>query len=270
MFKIGIYYICTGPYKGWFPGFLESLKDFLPGDEKHLKIISDGLDEFHDYSDDKHRIYVDSIDKIHDYPWPIVALFKFKYILDNRDDSFDYCFYFNGNCAILSKSDSFWDNLRRTLLQNDLLVTYHAGNAIVNDIKNFKRGNRKIDKRNSSSYIGTSNYIYVQTGLFGGKAAAIYQMCQEHLILVSKDLLNHIIAPWDDETYYNKYIYSNPEHFKIKYMMCFYAQEIGCIDKYKNEVFALLRNNDNFKSMKVRQTGAPKSLLGKIWNKIIR
>ena len=61
MLRIGIYYICTGPYKGWFPGFLESLKNFLPGDEKHLKIISDGLDDYHDYSDEKNRIYVDSI-----------------------------------------------------------------------------------------------------------------------------------------------------------------------------------------------------------------
>ncbi|MBW4730052.1 hypothetical protein [Prevotella melaninogenica] len=270
MLKIGIYYICTGPYKGWFPGFLESLKNFLPGDEKHLKIISDGLDDYHDYYDDKHRIYVDSIDKIHNYPWPIVTLFKFKYILDNKDDSFDYCFYFNGNSEILVKSNLFWDNFRTILAKNDLLVTYHASDAIIDDIQNFKKGDKKIDKKNSSSYIGTANYIYVQACFWGGKATAIYQMCHEHLNLVSKDLLNHIIAPWDDETYYNKYIYINPDHLKIKYMMCFYAQEIGCIDKYKDEVFALLRNNDNFKSVKVRQTGEPKSFWGEIWNKFIR
>ena len=157
MLKIGIYYICTGPYKGWFPGFLESLKNFLPGDEKHLKIISDGLDDYHDYYDDKHRIYVDSIDKIHNYPWPIVTLFKFKYILDNKDDSFDYCFYFNGNSEILVKSNLFWDNFRTILAKNDLLVTYHASDAIIDDIQNFKKGDKKMDKKNSRSYIGTAN-----------------------------------------------------------------------------------------------------------------
>ena len=47
--KIGVYYIVTGPYKECFETFLKSLHNFFPNNQKVVKLISDGLEEYKDY-----------------------------------------------------------------------------------------------------------------------------------------------------------------------------------------------------------------------------
>jgi hypothetical protein len=251
---LGIYYICTGRYKLWFDGFLKSLAYLLPGDEKHIVIISDGLNEYSNYIDNENLIFVDKVDCIKDYPWPIVTLFKMKYIYDNQNPLYDYCFYFNGNAEVLNKPSSFWNHFRVLLQDNDMIVAYHATDAMIEKTSLYKRGSRHINLKRSSSYIDTDLYIYVHAAFFCGKSQEIYRMCKTHVDMVSVDLLNRIIAPWDDESYFNKYVYEHRKEMNILYMMVLYAEEIGYLSKYESDLFVKLRHNDSNKTIKRRFT----------------
>lgn len=249
MKQIGIYYICTGVYKNWFAGFLESLNHFMPKDEKYVFIISDGLDEYTDYESDDKQVKVASIDHIHYYPWPIVTLFKFKYILDNKKSSMDYCFYFNANSWVLEKDIDFWNDLNSMLSKNDLMVTYHAVNASKQSKNDFIKG-ASIRNKKSTSYIKDQNYFKLQAAFFGGKSTPFYEMCENHLALLTEDLKNNIIAPAADESYFNKYIFENRAFLKIHYQMVIYAEEKGYNKDFENELFVKLRYNDSYKDKK--------------------
>lgn len=249
MKKIGIYYICTGVYKNWFAGFLESLSNFMPEDEKNVFIISDGLDEYAGFVSDDNKVKVTSIDRIHYYPWPIVTLFKFKYILDNKNALMDYCFYFNANSWVLKKDEGFWISISNTLSENDLIVTYHAVNANRKSKNDFIKG-ASIRNKKSTSYIMNQNYFKLQAAFFGGKAASFYEMCENHLILLTEDLKNNIIAPAADESYFNKYIYEMRDRLKVHYQMVIYAEEKGYNKDFESELFVKLRYNDSYKDKK--------------------
>ena len=249
MKKIGIYYICTGVYKNWFAGFLESLNHFMPEDEKNVFIISDGLSEYAGYVSNDNKVRVTSIDCIHYYPWPIVTLFKFKYILDNKNPSMDYCFYFNANSWVMEKDDVFWANMSKTLAENDLIVTYHAVNASKKSKSDFIKG-ASIRNKKSTSYIKDQRYFKLQAAFFGGKSASFYEMCENHLALLTEDLKNNIIAPAADESYFNKYIFENRDRLKVRYQMVIYAEEKGYNNFFENELFVKLRYNDSYKDKK--------------------
>lgn len=265
MKRIGVYYICTGIYKNWFKGFLESLVLFMPDDEKNIIIISDGLDEYENYQSQDGKVKVIIIDKIHYYPWPIVTLFKFKYILDNKISTMDYCFYFNANSCILEKSTEFWHTFNNHIDKNDLIVSYHAVNSVKKNKKDFIRGTL-IRNKKSTSYIKEQNYYRLQAAFFGGNATAVYQMCSEHLNLLTEDLKNNMIAPAADESYYNKYIHDNPNKLKIHCQMIIFPEEKGYLPQYDNEIFVKLRYNDNYKDNKSSKDS--RNIIEKILSKL--
>lgn len=256
MKQIGVYYICTGVYKNWFAGFLESLSNFLPEDEKNVFIISDGLDEYLGYESPENKVRVKKIDHIHYYPWPIVTLFKFKYILDNKDLGMDYCFYFNANSYVLQKDSHFWSKWFGIMESNDLYVSYHAVNANKKSLNDFIKGT-VIRNKKSTSYIKNQAYYRLQAAFFGGKTSSFYTMCEEHLRLLTEDLKNNIIAPAADESYFNKYIYENTTKLRIHRQMVIYAEEIGFQKWVEDEVFVRLRSNDAYKDKKSEKDQRP-------------
>lgn len=267
MKKIGVYYICTGVYKNWFAGFLESLTNFLPEDEKNVFIISDGLDEYVGYESPDTKVKVKKLDHIHYYPWPIVTLFKFKYILDNKDTEMDYCFYFNANSFVLQKSDTFWSNFTRLMEAYSLITTYHAVNAQRKCKEKFVKGST-IRNRKSTSFIKSQDYYLLQAAFFGGKTYDVYQMCQSHLDLLTEDLKNNIIAPVADESYFNKYIFENLNNLPICRQMIIFAEEKGYQAQYEDEIFVKLRYNDNYKDKKSDKD--PRNIIARVLSRVRR
>lgn len=240
---IGIYYIATGIYKKNFKPFLDSIENFFYGYKKHIILLSDGLEEYKNYNKDNVLIEHHIID---DFPWPIITLFKFHYLLKYKVED-DYIFYINSNAIIQPNKLIDWFD------ENKINVTKHFS---------YRSGIQTTyellipsdDNPNSQSYIGNINYIYCQGGFFGGPSKLIYNMCEEITKLVDIDLNNNIIAKWHDETYLNKWLYNhNYDNNIIHITDVFYTKNF---DKEELSNFIYLEykeesNNDYNKKIKL-------------------
>jgi hypothetical protein len=191
---IGIYYIATSNYKVGFKYFKENLKYLFPTLKKKVLILSDGLEEWDNVVEDN-IIY--KVCRINHLPWPIVTLFKMKYIIDYWDNDFDYVFYFNGNLQYNKKA--------KLQLPDKLIVSTHVmGNCSdVFDGHKFA----KIDK-NSVAFI-EEPYKYIHGGLFYGPSTIVKKMCREVCKMCETDLKANIIPQWHDESYLNKWCVDN-------------------------------------------------------------
>lgn len=194
---IGIYYIATGVYNKSFPDFLVSLNNFFPGVKKTIILLSDQLESYDNYYDELHDISI-TYKYLKHQPWPLITLFKMTTIYENKGN-YDYVFYFNANSIIL-ENNYCWFN------PNKLILTCHKDwIGYERDATTFLPA--YFDNPNSISYIGKTEYIYVQGAFFGGNAKLVYEMCEVVSEMVVEDLINNIIPKWHDETYLNKYAY---------------------------------------------------------------
>ena len=222
--KIAIYYIVTGDYKKLFPDFLESVHNFYPKNQKIVKLISDGLEEFATYK--KNKVKVDLCPKINNYPWPIVPLYKMWLISENFDNSCKYSCYFNGNSIInVHALDA--------LNPNKITVSYHSFNSKKRPYNPWPHININPT---SSAYLKNETYEYVQSGFFFGPSNIIYNMCTEINDLLTDDMKRHRFAQWHDESYLNKWCTLNPELIDKKYIMTVHKKDL---DHYR---FVYLRD----------------------------
>lgn len=226
--KIAVYYIATGDYKKLFPEFLDSVKNLYPNCLKVVKLISDGLQEYENYSEE--NVKVDLCPRINDYPWPIVALYKMWHIYQNKDDDCDYVCYFNANSIINKHDEKVFD-------LNKITVSYHSFNSKAKPYDPWQYINLSGQ---SSAYLPNESYEYVQSGFFFGKADLVYQMCFDIVELVRKDTRKHIFAQWHDESYLNKWCVLNEEKVDRKYIMTIYKNDV---DETR---FIFLRNKNNY------------------------
>ena len=225
---IGIYYIATGEYKKSFKDFLYSLNNFFPKNNRTIILISDGLEEYKTYNKDNINV---EYHYINDYQWPIITLFKMKYILDYKGN-YDYIFYFNANSIILKSNNYSW------FAYNKLNFGYHNSWDLVNHNPS-KLLFPLYDNPNSTSYIGTKDYEYIQAAFFGGPSDLVYNMCEEINKMLTIDLQNVIIPKFHDETYLNKYIYQHNTYntFNIQYI--YITQHNKHLKRYETEFIEL-------------------------------
>jgi len=201
---IGIYYIGTGIYINNFNSFVESVKNFFPNNHKTIILLSDTTEKYNTLSTDNITINQYFIE---DHPWPIVALFRFHYLLKYKIDT-DYVFFFNSNSVIKPNRLIDWFD------ENKINVTKHF--AYRSGIKTtYELLIPSDDNPNSTSYIGNIEYTYCQSGFFGGPSNLIYNMCEDITQMINIDLNNNIIAKWHDETYFNKWLYNKNYDEKI-------------------------------------------------------
>lgn len=216
--KIAVYYIATGEYKKLFPEFLESVHNFFPNNQKIVKVISDGLDEYSNY--EKGNVKVDLCPRICNYPWPIVALYKMWHILDNFDSTCTYSCYFNANAIINSHAlDVF--NL------NKITVPYHSFNSKSSPYVPWSCIN--INPA-SCAFLVNGTYEYVQSGFFFGPSNLIKKLCEDVINMVKTDTKKCIFAQWHDESYLNKWCVMNGKLIERKYVFTIYKNEI---DQYR-------------------------------------
>ncbi len=226
--KIGVYYIATGKYCSLFPEFLESLQNFFPECEKRVKVISDGLLEYKDYS--KGNVIVDLCPRINNYPWPIITLYKMYHIESNFDFSCDYSVYFNGNSIIKPHDLDIFDT-------NKITVSYHSFNDKTNSYNPWQYIN--LNKA-SIAYLENGTYEYIQGGFFFGRSDLIYYMCKDVTAMVTNDTCRSLIAQWHDESYLNKWCVEHPDIVDKKYIMTAFE------DAVDNRRFVFLRNKSSY------------------------
>lgn len=256
----GIYYICTGIYKNDFERFLLSVRNFFPNNKKKIILLSDGLDHYDKYTDD-HNIIVEH-HHIDDYPWPIVTLFKMKYMLMFKCDC-DYIFYFNANSEILPINDYSWfDKDKLNLAYHKDYFSYNQNSCIFLE--------PYMDNPNSTSYMGTSDYTYVQGAFFGGPYTEVYKMCEQVNEMITIDLNNNIIPRYHDETYLNKYNYLHNNSYISNVLISQIKYNINDIKSFDPTQFIILHENiykldDNNKKDKYSNY-IPHNLLQTLYN----
>ena len=232
---IGIYYIATGIYKNNFNPFIKSINNFFPQYNKKIILLSDGLEEYIDYQEN--NIHIEH-HYIEDHPWPIVALFRFHYLVKYKVNC-DYIFFINSNSMILPNKLYNWFD------ENKINVTKHF--SYRSGIKTtYELLLPSDDNPNSTSYIGNINYIYCQSGFFGGPSNLIYYMCKDIITMIDIDLKNNIIAKWHDETYFNKWLYDKQYDKNL----------INITDVFFNKIFNK-ENDSNFIYLEYKNENDP-------------
>lgn len=231
---VGIYYIATGIYKNNFKKFLESIHNFLPIYNKTIILLTDGLEEYKNYSKDNINIEHHYIE---DHPWPIVALFRFHYILKYKTN-YDYIFFINSNAVIKENKSINWFD------QNKINVTKHFTyrSGILTTYEMLLPSD---DNPNSTSYIGNIEYTYCQSGFFGGPNNLIYEMCEDIVNIIDIDLKNNIIAKWHDETYFNKWLYSKKYDNRLINITDVFFTKNFSQEKKSNFIYLEYKNEDD-------------------------
>lgn len=173
MKHFAIYYIATSNYKMGFEHFKKNLPYFYPDMRKTVIILSDGLTEWDNVVEGNitYKVF-----HINHFCWPIITLFKMKFILDHKIDC-DYAIYFNGNLQYNPQARM------KPLDLSKLNVSTHVYHSDSSD--------------------------YVMGGLFFGAASIFYKMCEDVSIMVENSLKRNIIPKWHDETLLNEWVKEN-------------------------------------------------------------
>ena len=197
MKHLAIYYIATSNYKMGFEHFNKNISKLYPNFRKTVIILSDGLEEWNNVVVDNVTYKVYHIDH---FPWPIITLFKMKYIYDHRIDC-DYVCYFNCDLQYNPNYD--------TSLNKIDLSKLNVSRHFYTD-PNLEYDNEIFENvaTNSQAYINHS-YKYVNGGLFIGPSDIVYDMCKDVSEMCEIDLKNNIIPQWHDESYLNKWVQSH-------------------------------------------------------------
>lgn len=197
MKTLAIYYIATSNYKMGFEHFKKNLHYFFPQFKKTVIVISDGLNEWNDVEENG-ILY--KVHHIQHFCWPIITLFKMKYIFDFKIEA-DYACYFNGN--LQCNFDYNYENSNIDF--NKLNVSVHAFSSDSDEYDGYRFG---ITDVNSIAYINRP-YKYIQGGFFFGPSNIVYNMCKEVSEMCEIDLKKNIIPQWHDESYLNKWCVQN-------------------------------------------------------------
>ena len=213
MKKIGIFYICTGPYKLFWEDFYNSAEQyFLQNIEKHYFIFTDDVN-FISYKNSKIHLY-----HIDNLPWPLITLFRFRYFLSVKDDliDMDYLMFSNSNMKFVSEvtAEEF---LPREEKNESLFFTLHPGYI------NAKPQHKPFDRnKNCSAYL-PYNYKgpYVIGAMNGGTKDAFLLMANTLNKNIEEDLKHNIIATWHDESQINKYISINNKYRILPPSYCY-------------------------------------------------
>lgn len=198
MKKIGILYICTGPYKVfWNEFYLTSEKFFLKNTEKHYFVFSDQNVENTGENDRVHTILIKNM------PWPLVTLLRYHFFLSIEEQlkEMDYLMFSNSNMKFVTnvEEDEFLPRLEKN---EDLFVVEHPGYCMRPSCYAPFERNRKSTAYVPYSYRGK----YVIGAMNGGTASSFLEMARIIAKNTDEDLKHNYIAKWHDESQLNHYI----------------------------------------------------------------
>lgn len=197
MRNIVIYYIATDIYTQFIDGFIKSLCYFCETDKLTIILLSDSSEDYSKYNNEHITIKQYYIQH---FCWPIITLFKMKYILDFFIEDCDYAFYMNSNLR--------WIKNKVICLDKDLLFSTKRYSS-----DELYKGYNIYQIPNSTSFIDYNklpeNICYCQGGLFGGKPKPLKSFCADIYEMIKVDLQKGIIPIWHDESYLNKWMYDH-------------------------------------------------------------
>lgn len=213
MNRIGIIYICTGPYNLFWEDFYNSFeKYFLQNMEKHYYIFTD-KDTLSGIDNDRIHVY-----RINHLPWPLITLLRFQTFLSISDELREnkYIMYSNSNivCEAAVTEEEF---LPRNDRGERLFVTGHPG--YYNKPVYMAPYDRN---KQSLAYVPYNcGKHYVIGAMNGGFTEDFLHMSEVLLYRTEEDLKKNIIARWHDESHLNRYIIGRKDYRLLSPSYCY-------------------------------------------------
>lgn len=214
MKKIGIYYLCTGPYVLFWEDFFATFeKNFLPNTEKHYYVFTDSESVY--AQDQCERIHVYKLSKL---PWPLVTLFRFDTFLSVREDvaDCDYLMFSNANvvCENIVTEEEFLPDASKGQM---LAFTAHPG------YYREKKYHVPYDRNKKClAYIPyNQGGNYVIGAMFCGTREAFLKMSAVLKYRIEEDLKKNVIARWHDESHINRFIVGKDDYKLLSPAYCY-------------------------------------------------
>ena len=208
MRKIGILYICTGPYARLFEDFYITFKQhFLTGKAEFVFYVWTDSDLIKETDDVK--LYPHSYAG---YPWD--TLLRFEMFLEAKNDfeGCDYLYFFNANALFL---EDIGEEILPITDDELVAMNWH----IYNNISFLQP--YEMDKK-SVAYIPpfTPPYRYYSGQFNGGTKKQFVDLIETCAKDVRKDMENGLLAKSLDQDYLNHYLhYHKCRDFPADYMM---------------------------------------------------
>lgn len=211
--KVGIFYICTGKYRVFFPEFFQTFTTyFLLDCDLTFLVFTDTLD-YIEPIDARVRLFHQE-----DQPWPWPTLLRFHMMqrVATQCTDFDYLFFMNANlmCNQVVGSADF---LPRHDRGEHLVAVQHPGYL------GKPRAELPFETNPlSTAYVppeGRDNYCL--GGINGGTASAFLALADALAAAVDSDLTLGLVARWHDESHFNRYIKSRDDVRFLSPAYCF-------------------------------------------------
>jgi len=199
--KVGIIFIGTKLYAGFFKGFYDRVNRYF---------MKDSNKTFFVFTDQPNHPYFNvsnvNIHSVKHHDWPYVTLYRFKFMnkAANELANMDYIIFIDADLWPIEEtkfSEIFPENH-----PHDFFGVQHPG--FINQPGTFE------DNPKSKAYAYDEKYDisnYWQGCFWGGKSKPILEMISELETWVDEDMSNDIIAKWHDESHMNKFFLKNKE-----------------------------------------------------------
>lgn len=198
--KVLITTMGTGDYTKFFPGFYESLNNFLPTEQKDLVYLTDSVINFQK----ENNVGINQ-KYIKHKPWPINMILKPHYWLDSIEGNYDYVFWFDVKKRFIQEVDS-------KIFLTDKLIRCHQLNWELENKNHYAFTLNKPLSDKNLAYIN-GDYEYFHANGMGGPTSLVKDMCNIIIEWTNIDLMHNRIPIWHDESYYNRYCHDYNELF---------------------------------------------------------
>ncbi len=216
MKKIGILYICTGPYVVFWNAFYESFEQhFLPETEKHYFVFTDAKELY--AANHNERIHLIMVEQ---EPWPLPTLLKYHIFLKQEKQLLKMDYLYQSNANIICEKTVTEEMFLPQEKDRPLFFTIHPG------YQNEKPYRLPYERRKiSKAYVPyNAGKQYVYGAMNGGTATAYLEMIKQVEKQIEEDLKKGIIAKWHDESHINHYAAG---HHNYKILSPAYCYPVG-------------------------------------------
>lgn len=216
---VEIIYIATDDYSKYFDGFADTLKYFLPGIPKIVRVLSN-IEK--DYSIDCEDVQRVEFIKIFDLFYPCINLNKTNFINQLSETEAEYIFYFDADTKFFPVDDSVWEKLKYYLDYDFLCISKHPFYQLDDSVSwknhSIQRFYNEFTVRDKTqnSYIPSYEYTYIISSFFAANRNTMKRICDAIDFMTRGDLKRengYRIPFFLDENYFNK--------------LCFNAEFLG-------------------------------------------
>lgn len=211
---VEVIYIATDDYSKYFEGFAETIKYFLPGVPKIVRVLSN-IEM--DYSIDCEDVQRVEFIKIFDLFYPCINLNKTNFINQLKETEAEYLFYFDADTKFLPVDNEVWDNLKYFLDYDFFCISKHPFYQLKDSIEWKKNAINRFFKEfttrdeTQNSYIPQNEYTYIISSFFCANRRTMKRICEKIDEMMRGDLRRangYKIPIFLDENYFNKIVFN--------------------------------------------------------------